>query len=29
VSTLRKHDLDILDGLRQLFEGQAWIPAGA
>ena len=29
VSTLRKHDLDVLAGLRQLFEGQAWVPAGA
>jgi len=29
VSTLRKHDLDVLTGLRQLFEGRAWIPAGA
>ncbi len=29
VSTIRKHDLDVLAGLRQLFEGQAWVPAGA
>jgi transposase len=29
VSTLRKHDLDVLAGLRQLFKGQAWVPAGA
>jgi len=29
VSTLRKHDRDVLAGLRHLFEGQAWIPAGA
>ncbi len=28
VSTLRKHDADILSGLRQLFEGHAWLPAG-
>ena len=28
VSTMRKHDADILDGLRQLFEGQAWLPVG-
>ena len=28
-STLRKQDLNVLAGLRQLFEGQAWIPAGA
>jgi len=29
VSTLRKHDLNVLAGLRQLSEGQTWIPAGA
>ncbi len=29
VSTLRKQDHNVLAGLRQLFEGQAWIPAGA
>jgi transposase len=28
VSTLRKHDADILGGLCQLFEGQVWLPAG-
>ena len=28
VSTMRKHDADILDGLRQLFEGQVWLPVG-
>ncbi len=28
VSTMRKHDADILGGLRQLFAGQAWLPAG-
>jgi transposase len=28
VSTLRKQDHNVLDGLRQLFEGQAWIPVG-
>ena len=28
VSTMRKHDADILGGLRQLFEGQVWLPAG-
>ena len=28
VSTLRKQDHNVLAGLRQLFEGQAWIPAG-
>jgi transposase len=27
VSTLRKHDHNILDGLRQLFEGHPWLPA--
>ena len=29
VSTMRKHDADILGGLRLLFEGQVWLPAGA
>jgi transposase len=29
VSALRKHDLNVLAGLRQLFDGQAWTPAGA
>jgi transposase len=28
VSTMRKHDADILGGLRLLFEGQVRIPAG-
>ena len=28
-STLRKQDHNVLAGLRQLFEGQVWIPAGA
>jgi len=28
VSTMRKHDADILCGLRLLFEGQVWLPAG-
>ena len=27
VSTLRKHDRNVLTGLRQLFDGQAWLPA--
>jgi len=27
VSTLRKHDSNVLAGLRQLFEGQPWLPA--
>ena len=29
VSTMRKHDVDVLAGLRLLFEGQVWLPAGA
>ena len=29
VSTLRKQDHNVLAGLRQLFEGHAWLPAGA
>jgi transposase len=28
VSTMRKHDADILGGLRLLFEGQVWLPTG-
>ncbi len=28
ISTMRKQDHDILDGLRRLFEGQAWLPGG-
>ena len=28
-STMRKHDTDVLAGLRLLFEGQVWLPAGA
>jgi hypothetical protein len=28
-STLRKHNRNVLVGLRQLFEGQAWLPPGA
>jgi transposase len=27
-STLRKRDRNVLAGLRQLFEGHAWLPAG-
>ena len=27
VSTLRKHDRNVLEGLRQLFDGQLWLPA--
>ncbi|MGH9029299.1 MAG: IS66 family transposase [Acidimicrobiales bacterium] len=26
ISTMRKHDVDILDGLRNMFEGQVWLP---
>jgi hypothetical protein len=26
---MRKQDADILGGLRLLFEGQVWLPAGA
>jgi len=26
LSTMRKHDVDILDGLRRMFEGDAWLP---
>jgi len=29
VSTLRKQDQNVLAGLRQLFEGHNWLPAGA
>ena len=29
VSTLRKQDHNVLAGLRQLFEGHTWLPAGA
>ena len=28
ISTMRKHDDDVLGGLRQLFEGQVWLPGG-
>jgi transposase len=28
ISTMRKHDVDILDGLRRLFEGNVWLPGG-
>jgi hypothetical protein len=28
ISTMRKHDVDVLDGLRQMFEGHAWLPGG-
>ena len=26
LSTMRKHDVDLLDGLRRMFEGHAWLP---
>jgi transposase len=28
VSTMKKNGYDVLDGLRQLFEGKAWLPGG-
>jgi hypothetical protein len=28
ISTIRKHNYDVLSGLRQLVEGQAWLPGG-
>ena len=28
ISTMRKHDIDLLDGLRHMFEGHAWLPGG-
>ena len=27
ISTMRKHDADVLSGLRQLFEGSTWLPS--
>lgn len=27
VSTMRKHDANVLPGLRQLFEGSMWLPS--
>jgi hypothetical protein len=29
VSNLRKHDRNILDGLRLLFDAQIWLPTGS
>ena len=26
VSTMKKHGHDVLDGLRQLFDGRVWLP---
>ena len=28
IATMRKHDVDVLAGLRQLFAGPVWLPAG-
>ena len=28
VSTMKKHDYNILDGLRELFQGRVWLPGG-
>ena len=28
ISTMKKQDADVLDGLRQLFDGHAWLPGG-
>ena len=28
ISTMKKHDVNVLDGLRQLFDGHAWLPGG-
>ena len=28
VSTMKKHGHDVLDGLRQLFDGRVWLPGG-
>lgn len=28
ISTMKKHDYNILDGLNQLFNGKAWLPRG-
>ena len=28
LSTMRKHDADLLDGLRRMFEGDVWLPGG-
>lgn len=28
ISTMKRHDADILDGLRSMFEGHAWLPGG-
>ena len=28
ISTMKKHHADVLDGLRQLFDGHAWLPGG-
>lgn len=28
ISTMKKQHADVLDGLRQLFDGHAWLPGG-
>ena len=28
ISTMKKHNADVLAGLRQLFDGHAWLPGG-
>ena len=28
ISTMKKQDHDVLNGLRQLFLGQVWLPSG-
>jgi transposase len=28
ISTMKKHGADVLDGLRQLFDGHGWLPSG-
>jgi len=28
VSTMKKHDYNVLDGLRELFQGRVWLPGG-
>jgi transposase len=28
VSTMKKNDYDVIDGLRELFHGKVWLPGG-
>ena len=28
ISTMKKQNADVLDGLRRLFDGHAWLPGG-